>query len=385
MGHLVKLQPLALELARRGHRVFLALRDLSRAKHLFPADDLTFLQAPYKNDARHAIEPAFTFAQILHNSGFGDPDELAALVGAWQFIYRHVAPDLIVFDHSPMAMLAAQTCRARKLLLCTGFACPVDEAPLRNLRPWMNPDAGQLRTDEARVLANMNHVLATFSGLLLDRVSQLFHRVDSTFLATLPELDHYPDRVNGNYVGIWPAVECTAKRPEWPSSSGKRIFAYLKPFVALPDLLRLFGNLPHSILVHGDGLNRQVCARFQAPNMRFEEQPLNLAQVREDCDLAILNGGHSSTVEMLLARKPVFVIPLYLEQTLTGHAVAKLGAGICESPKNAQQFATQLQSMLADDGYRQAAASFAAKYRDVDRTCKLHALIDHAETLATRR
>jgi hypothetical protein len=48
LGHLVKLLPLACELASRGHKVVPVLRDLSRVGDVFAGIDLSCLQAPIK-------------------------------------------------------------------------------------------------------------------------------------------------------------------------------------------------------------------------------------------------------------------------------------------------------------------------------------------------
>ena len=44
----------------------------------------------------------------------------------------------------------------------------------------------------------------------------------------------------------------------------------------------------------------------------------------EQCDVAVLNGGHGVTSQMLLAGKPVLEIPLAMEQRLLTSAAAWL-------------------------------------------------------------
>ena len=114
LGHLTPLVPLVRRLRECGHRVVAAARDLSRIDTLFAGIDVTYLQAPVKM-ARSAdqFDPPRTFAHILHNNGFAQPAELRAMAGAWRSLYRLVDPDLVVFDHSPTALLAARDLPAR--------------------------------------------------------------------------------------------------------------------------------------------------------------------------------------------------------------------------------------------------------------------------------
>jgi hypothetical protein len=113
---MMQMLPLARELRRRGHRVFLALRDLAQASSVFtaevaregPCPPLTLLQAPIKvRKPAEPFRPPFTFAHILHNTGFGDPRELSGLVAAWRGLFALVEPD---------------------------------ESPLPNLREWQSVD-----------------------------------------------------------------------------------------------------------------------------------------------------------------------------------------------------------------------------------------------------
>ncbi len=96
------------------------------------------------------------------------------MVQAWKNIYRAVQPDVIVFDHSPTALLAAHGTPVRRALLGAGFFCPADQSPLPNLRPWTSPDPAQLALDEACVLNHINLVLSTArQPAALGSVSQL--------------------------------------------------------------------------------------------------------------------------------------------------------------------------------------------------------------------
>ncbi len=365
LGHLASLLPLARGLRERGHRVFVALRDLSRAAKVFAGVDLSYLQAPIKTRAAGPrISPPRTFAHILHNIGFAEPKELWAMTEAWRNLYACVEPDLIVFDHSPTALLAARGWGAKRALIGTGFCCPLDGYPLPDLRPWLGDDLAQLRGDEDRVLDHANRILNSYGEVGLERLSQLYHEVDENFLMTFKELDHYPSRKDAQYWGACPNIG--GKIPVWPEGQGKRIFAYLsaKPFPGMPRLLTLLSELRFPTVICGDGINAKLKKRFQSATLRFENERLDLHQVSSQCELAILNGTHGTTVSMLLAGRPILQLPVFLEQALTSVAVTRLGAGLSVPLANPERIAGQLSALVNSEVYAEAARRFATQYVD---------------------
>src|ERR1700728_2291050 len=114
LGHLMRIAPLAKALTAQGHRVFLAARDLSRVESIYLGSGVQYVQAPFLNaQFEPGYEKPVYFADLLHNIGFADDGCLLAHAEAWRSLYRLVRPDLIVFDHSPTALLAARGVPAR--------------------------------------------------------------------------------------------------------------------------------------------------------------------------------------------------------------------------------------------------------------------------------
>jgi hypothetical protein len=365
LGHLTPLVPIVRRLRLRGHHVVAAVRDLSRIDSIFAGLGVTYLQAPVKLfKSPDQIEPPRTLAHILHNSGFSDVRELRAMAEGWRTLFRLIQPDLFLFDHSPTAQLAARACPGRKAVIGTGFCCPPDEAPLPDLRPWMPGNADSLRQDEENVLRHVNQVLDSWSLAPLRRLSQLYHDVDHTFLTTFRELDHYPSRGEAEYSGAWGTDG--GDEPVWPSVPGKRIFAYLKPFATLRDMLVALAHLAHPTLVFIDGLSPALREDFQSPTLHFVSRRLNLAAVGATSDLAILNGGHNATALMLLAGKPTLHVPLNLEQAYNGSSVAKQEAGLGALPERPQDFSPIISALLNEPRFTDGARRFAVRYADYD-------------------
>src|ERR1043165_4605640 len=84
LGHLVRLKPIAQGLLQKGHRVYAAIRDLASAQNVFPAGQVSVLQAPIQvRLSPNQIEKPFTFAHILHNFGFSDQKDLSGRLEGW--------------------------------------------------------------------------------------------------------------------------------------------------------------------------------------------------------------------------------------------------------------------------------------------------------------
>jgi hypothetical protein len=384
--------PLAMELVRRGHRVFLALRSVGNAEAVFAGTGVCYMQAPCFTESTGRMRPyptTLTFAHLLANVGWDDDRVLFALLCSWRNLYALVRPDLVVFDHSPSALLASQALPMRRVLIGSGFCCPPDETPWPLLLPRARRrvDPARIADDERRLLDRANRLLSHWKLRPLDRLGSLYSRVDENFLTTVPELDHYTIRPphGGRYWG--PILSETptggAETPHWPAGVGPKIFAYLKRFDRLGDVL---GELRHSglpTLAYIDGVDASLRRRWESATMRLATRPLNLAQARRQCDLAVLHAGHGATAEMLLSGRPILQIPLVLEQRLTAMATAAIGAGLIATVGGglADEFGHKLRALQSQPKYAGAAQSFAAKYGTLDARKQLLRMAERVEEL----
>ena len=132
-----------------------------------------------------------------------------------------------------------------------------------------------------------------------------------------------------------------------------------------------------------DGIPRGVCERFRGcRTIRLEDRPVDIRAAARECDLAVLNAGHGATAAMLLAGKPVLLVPIHLEQGLLARAaLGNTGAGLEASHKDGEDVRAKLAEMLASDRYGAAAGAFAAKHADFDPKRQREAMLDRAEEL----
>lgn len=379
LGHLLRIKPIVDRLMARRHRVVLALRDLRAAESFFPG--VPYLQAPRAvEEPEKAVREPSTFADILFNCGWRDPGELAGLTTAWRTLDRLVRPDVVVMDYSPTALLAWQGRRAKRMLLSTGFNCPPDVSPLPGFHKPGEDYAEQLYQRECRVLDNANQCLQAQGLQPLPRVGAVFHSAEENILATFRELDCYAERRGAEYWGIWFGNYGAA--PTWPSGTGPKIFAYIKPFPAYCELLSLIRRSEVRALVYLSGVTQEFARRHEAGNLRIAPRPLDIRSVAQQCDFAVLNGGRGATAAMLLAGKPILQIPIFVEQMIVGQNVAGLGAGEVAQMDAPAQISEAFGRLLTCDRYACAAQQFARRYADFDPSAQVDRVVRRVEQLS---
>ena len=103
-----------------------------------------------------------------------------------------------------------------------------------------------------------------------------------------------------------------------------------------------------------------------------------------ECDAAVLNGNHATTLVMLLTGKPVLQSPLFVEQGLNARATVELGAGLSTFPAGVGVIREQLAELLGSPKYATAARQFAAKYAGFCREGEIATAIARLRELESR-
>jgi UDP:flavonoid glycosyltransferase YjiC (YdhE family) len=382
LGHVTSLLALARGLRQRGHQVSFAVKDVKGCAQVLQQNRFAYVQAPMPSTQPSKVprDPA-SYPEILLHYGFGDPAGLRDRVHAWRNLFDLAKPDLVVFDHSPTALLAARGLGVPRVLFGTGFASPPRVAPMSSFRPWQRVSMDRLQTSEQRVLDTINAVCRVLGAAPLEALYELFE-VEEDILATLPELDHYRSRSNGRYWGpIFDADE--GEEPEWPQGSGQKVFVYLRPtsraFRPFASILR---KARLRTLWFAPGLPADAIEQLQSPSLTFVSKPLRIPEVTTSADVAILHGGHGTTAAMLLGGIPLIVVPENIEQLLLARNVASLGAGAVIHPQGLGSGLVSFASgFLRNESLSVQARAFAAKYKDRDQSKELNEVIRSIDKL----
>lgn len=359
-GHLAKQLAVARGLAARGHHITFAVRDTGLAAKLIAPYGYRFIQAPLMVTPPRLRTPPASYSEILLVEGFHDAAALAGRVQAWRHLFELTQPDVILIDHAPTALLAAQIAGVPRVVVGNGFEIPPAQSPYPNFRTWEAVADSRLIKSESLVLANINLVCRAHRYAPLHAVHEIFSGAAQA-LITLPEFDHYGAR-DTDYLGLIEAP-LAGKEVEWPQGEGKRILIYLRPevsgFQALVNVLKA-RNSP-AILI-APGAPQAWVAQHATHTFSIQTEPIQIAPLLQGCDLGI-SYGSGTVCQLALAGVPQLILPKYTEQYLCGLRIQELGAGILvEKARTAEDLAQKLHQALEDPSLTAAARDFAARY-----------------------
>ncbi len=380
-GHLYRLAAVANGLRARGHEVVFALRDLARAAPILGGDHAGILQAPVWLHPS-TLPPAANYAELLNRVGYLNAGPLATLTGAWARLLDAVAPDLLVADHAPTALLAARLAGLKRATVGTGFMIPPPVSPLPSIQPWQAFAPERLARAEAGVLDRVNRAVAALGGTPLSRLADIFEGCEP-LLCTVAELDHYGPRAGARYIG--PLVAPTRRDAvRWPKGDGPRVFVYYRArhagFAALFDAL---GKLGARVVAVVDDADEAVIRRHAAPSVAITRDHLDLAAAAREARFAICHAGHGAVIELLRGGCPVLMLPVVVEQALLAHRAARAGLGVAVGARRpADEIATAVARMPEVPALAENARAFAARHAGHDPERAVGRVAERLEALA---
>ncbi|MDP2221112.1 MAG: UDP-glucuronosyltransferase [Hydrogenophaga sp.] len=391
-GHLARCRQLAEGLCRRGYTVSMALKDVRLPQSKGCLQGFTVLPAPLTPQRRPDPQRRpVNYADVLRHSGFADAQDVSARLLAWQGIFSLARPEVLVADHAPTALLAAQLAGIPHMAIGTGFAIPPDVRPWPSIRPWEAIDDAALVAAEHQLDQVTAAAQKTLGRSALVRVRELFDTND--VLDTFAELDHYGARSDGRYVGPIVSVP-NARRVSWQKHGGAKVLAYLRPEVpGFTAILSALACLEAEVLGIAPGLAPGMARRSATRRMRIALAPLDLPPLLAGADLAVGYGNGGFSTQALLAGVPLLMRPRHVEQGLFARRVEAMGAGaLLDARAHAQTVTTRIQAMLHSPDHRKAAQAFRDRHlqfstaQAIERTLALieQRIVDGRGTLMAR-
>ena len=381
-GHIGRFLPIALELKARGHRPVMILRDISRADEMLGRHGIEYLQAPLWLPPVQGLPAPINFTESLFLFGFLQPAGLLSVLRAWRAVLALLKPDLLIFDHAPTALLASRGLGLPRLVTGNSFAVPPRRTPLP-LYEWWNPKAGAPQREldcEERLLRNANHALSALGAPPMTCVADLYD-AEVTHITGAPELDVYGPRDAACYVGAINALD-QGVQPRWPAGPARRVFAYLKPrYMHFDAVVTALARLDASVLVFAPGLARQNMLRLQAANLAFSTEPLRMRSVREQVEMAVCHAGGMVDV-MLQAGRPVFLLPMQMEQTMTSRRVDELGCGLFHiAQQGPRELEKGLKRVFSTPAYAEHALAYQQRNANFTQAFAMERMIGGCEAL----
>jgi hypothetical protein len=362
LGHVRRLVPLARELRAMGHSVVFAIRD-SAYLHGVLAEGFEAFLAPLLRVPQAVTVSPLNFSDILLNLGFDDPHGLHGALRAWRSMYSLIAPDVVVADYAPTALLAATTLGLRRVTVGTGFSQPRAGTPLPALRPWEPSDPNVLRAIDDRVVNAVTAALAGVSGRVPRTAADLFD-ADAHLLCTFAELDPFGPRTGVEYVGPQ-GDAASGVSLDWTGSKRARVFAYLKPTDArFGALLAALARLDADVIVAAPGMAPETALAASRGSMRVLAATVNLERILATATLCVCHAGPGVVARGLAAGVPFALLPQHLEQFLVAQRVRDGGSAELLSPDQAPpDFHAWLAGLTAREDMARAARARADALR----------------------
>lgn len=381
-GHLFRLAPIGLELAKRGCQVVYAIPDVACGEAFLQNHAYRILHTPVWQAPPKAHALSQTYSQNLLRNGYWHRESLQNQLQGWLALFDAWQPDVVLAEHAPSALLAARKAGLPRVAMGTGFSLPPLTAPMPGLQPWFTLPERYLIKCEKEFLECVNPVLRDLGAPALTAVSDIFEGAIQ-LLCTLPELDHYGARSDTRY---WGPVIYTPQDREapWPSDKRDNVFLYVKPehrfFRHIICLLKEMG-LP--TLVFAPGLGHKEQRALQGENLSITLHPVNLQTAATHCQLMISQGGHNAGALMLLAGVPLFICPRQLEQAVWAHRVCAQGLGMMVNFfEPTPDFRARLAAFLSAGDIAGRTKAFATKYAAFDPQKQVEAIADQCLTLS---
>jgi UDP:flavonoid glycosyltransferase YjiC (YdhE family) len=377
-GHVHPLGIIASELKKRGHEVLVAAKNVSIAEQHLSKANIEFVQAPvWLGRLKAEVPPAVNYAELLMRVGYLDSDQVAGQIRSWLHLMKWVKPDLIMGDHSPGALLAAQVANISAVDAGSGFFSPPVETLMPSIQPQIEIPKERFIASEKQVLTSINQALRICGGRPLDMLAGIFAS-SSHYLLTLPETDHYRARKNTHYWGLIQSSK-NAADPAWPKGDGPKVYVYMqhhsKPFRTLLHNLQQLG---WPSLIVSRNITKHEIRSFSAPNLAFSDELVNLEMVAQQSDLVVTNCNHGTTVEMLQRGSRQLVIPIQVEQTMLAHRLATQGLVVAGGP-NLPCYRSLLEKTSENPILKTKLKKFYDTYKNMTPQKQLENMVDDIE------
>ena len=395
LGHLAGLVALAQQALRHGIEPVIA-----SCKPLPPSVVLPvgarYLLAPALPSTSAPMAGTSSMTELLFEQGFADTDALVSGVQRWRDLIEIVAPDALVADHAPTALLTARALGVAAVQLGTGFAIPPSHGSgaLPSFRSWETPNVQRMAQAESAISLALQQAAARTGLPLLTSVAALY---DTPWvIRSVAMLDHYAATLRGQT--RYPARYCgplelattaaATATPAWPGATNgsrdrARVLVYLKAAhpLTLPLLNALAvhrGGVAISALVYVEGAEG---VGNPHNHIHIQNTPLPFKALLASAHLAIHQGGIGTSSQALLAGVPQLVLPEMAEAFITARTLVAEGVAALLRPEASLEAVQQSLSALLDNGrYRQTAAELAARNAPLagDNSALLWRLINEA-------
>jgi UDP:flavonoid glycosyltransferase YjiC (YdhE family) len=332
LGHVERDLAVAQRLRELGADVRFVVASLDTAEKLLAPAGFSFIPSPMLRRPSRRPRTPVNSSELLLDAGYDDADTVRAAVRGWLELWKLLAPDVIVNDFAPTALLSARIAGIPTLPMGPGFTVPPARDPMPAFRDDKPPEEAALRAADEKLLATINQVAESFGRPRFESVG-----------------------ARGRF-----------RREQWSGRRLARVFAYLQSNVAGLEVILAALRQPaiETICVIPEARDALV-KRFQNEQLRIFTEPLELGELLTGASAVVSYGSAGLVSSALQAGAPLLLFPKFLEQHLNSSRAARLGAAIMyPGMPTGPKVKAALGALLSNRKYRQAARAFAEKYQN---------------------
>jgi hypothetical protein len=322
-GHVNKLRIVAEGLTAHGMTCAAALTRLDHANELghVTSELHSIPPLPYFHDARlnKGHKPAATYGEFLGDLGFAFAEVVGAHVELWRRVTEKVAPDVVIGEQAPSALLAARSLRIPAVALGNCYTLP---PPTLESFPILLDEYQERIWSEAAMCRTINEVVVPLGVAPLTRLAEIYE-ADAALPVGIGFLDPYArarggPRVPPDTAGIRP-------REDWRRR--KEVFVYLstsdRSDPAMVDFVRLL-RLP--VRVYIANADAATAARFREAGAIVEERPVAPRDIARRSRVLFHAGNFGTMCLGIRAAIPQVSVPQQLEQMFNARRLESAGA-----------------------------------------------------------
>ena len=337
-GYLGKILALAQEFVNEPVEFYIATKDLHAASNIDWPAKVKFIQAPIWLRSNPLALKASSFAEILLYKGYDSYRHLKMLTDAWSAIFNSISPDILLFDHSPTALLAAAGLHTPKIIVSNPYLTPAPGTSAINLIPAAYFDEGKAAEIHQWVMKVINSVRQDNGVAPITTIGDLFV-ADAIFLSGFSETDHFNAyRSNPVYCGSALAVSIGSRVPVWKPGLSQKVLAYLKHRDQRSGtILKILASMQARALCFYSDCKPEDIEQFSHTSIEVSNTPLDFAKAYSEAATLICHGGQGVVNEALHRGIPLILVPTQAEQYFIAQKITAMGNGIIIDKKDTSQ------------------------------------------------
>lgn len=328
-GHLGKILSLSQEFADQSIAFYIASNDLSAASKIDWPANVKFIQAPIWLRSNKLALKASSFAEILLYKGYDSYRHLKILTDAWSTIFDLISPDVILFDYSPSALLAASSLNTPKIIVSNPYLTPTPGTATISLIPSAHFDETKATEIHQWVIKVINSVRHDYGTAPITAIGDLFI-ADATFLSGFSDTDYFNAyRSNAVYCGSALAASIGTQVPIWKPGLSQKFLAYLKHRDQRSGaILKILASMQARTLCFYSECKLEDIEQFADTSVEVSNTPLDFTKAYKEAAVIICHAGQGVVNEALYRGIPLILVPTQAEQYFIAEKIKAMGNGI---------------------------------------------------------